>query len=367
MALVAAVAFHVLGVSMAAQLMRQEVNDQGETHAQSPPFPLPQERPDALVEKAPAPLVGALVGSDRIAGWSVEPLRTVVRQDTGNICADPDPYKLISYYNKDRAACEAACANHVDCVQFVHGNPDTISHEPCLAHLNECFLYKSGCNGMGKHTCFITYFLGLPHSNQHTQPVSNPASNSDPEAEPVSAPASIPDPDADSQTLEAWKQDLLDYHNHYRCMHGVPSVAWNEKVAEGAASWLEKMIGLQHADSYNLPPPEGPAGENLAQAWPKINPETSVQRWYEEVNHCPGGPRGLSGCQAGTNRQPTGHFTALIWKGVKEIGCAVDENRLICRYWSGNSKSLDTANMGGGYAANVLPKVKSSQQCQASR
>eukprot|EP00933_Yihiella_yeosuensis_P083565 TRINITY_DN9780_c0_g1_i1.p1 TRINITY_DN9780_c0_g1~~TRINITY_DN9780_c0_g1_i1.p1 ORF type:complete len:150 (-),score=35.34 TRINITY_DN9780_c0_g1_i1:439-888(-) len=55
-----------------------------------------------------------------------------------------------------------------------------------------------------------------------------------------------------------------------------------------------------------------------------------------------------------------GHFTALIWKGSKGVGCW--ENKrcglLACRY-------ANSPNMRGRYYANVPKRVRSFSQCKA--
>lgn len=57
-----------------------------------------------------------------------------------------------------------------------------------------------------------------------------------------------------------------------------------------------------------------------------------------------------------------GHFTVLVWKGVKELGCgcikATDNSFMyICRYKSGDTVGNDTPNMNmpDNYPSHVLP------------
>lgn len=53
----------------------------------------------------------------------------------------------------------------------------------------------------------------------------------------------------------------------------------------------------------------------------------------------------------------TGHFTAMVWKGAKTMGCAIsaDGNYAGCRWKAGDTLSADTPNMAmpGLYEANV--------------
>lgn len=42
---------------------------------------------------------------------------------------------------------------------------------------------------------------------------------------------------------------------------------------------------MKHADSYQIPPPAGPAGENLAMFSHAQPPDKVVAAWYSEVNN----------------------------------------------------------------------------------
>lgn len=125
--------------------------------------------------------------------------------------------------------------------------------------------------------------------------------------------------------------------------------------------WVDGLTtDMEHSESYQLPPPAGPAGENLAWSSGTITPETSVNQWYNEVHDC----LSLPGCEHGVedgvfvdgvDEAVVGHFTALVWKGAREIGCAISDNGHFsgCRYKAGDTLSYDTPNMEGGYDQNV--------------
>ena len=93
-------------------------------------------------------------------------------------------------------------------------------------------------------------------------------------------------------------------HNKYRCMHNAPAVEWSADLAKSAQSWADRGE-FKHSNSYNLAPPEGPAGENLAQGQSTL--EDVVKAWYSEVSDC----TALPGCDKGTGGAPVGHFTAV--------------------------------------------------------
>jgi len=142
--------------------------------------------------------------------------------------------------------------------------------------------------------------------------------------------------------------------NAKRADHGACPLAWAQPLADGIKEWVDGLTSLVHADSYHIPPPGGPCGENLAWASNGITAEQGVQMWYDEVNDC---ADPLPGCQTPLPGKMTGHFTAMMWKGAQTMGCAIsaDGNYAGCRWKAGDSLSADTPNMAmpGLYEANV--------------
>ena len=99
---------------------------------------------------------------------------------------------------------------------------------------------------------------------------------------------------------------------------------------------------FEHSDCYNIPPPAGPAGENLAMGYGGGTQATDG--WYSEVANWAWTPGDGTG-----NTGTTGHFSAMIWKGVTKLGCGLYASTKIwvCRYKAGDKLSGDTPNMGG--------------------
>eukprot|EP00747_Dinoflagellata_sp_TGD_P124690 gnl/TRDRNA2_/TRDRNA2_174041_c0_seq4.p1 gnl/TRDRNA2_/TRDRNA2_174041_c0~~gnl/TRDRNA2_/TRDRNA2_174041_c0_seq4.p1 ORF type:complete len:334 (+),score=79.55 gnl/TRDRNA2_/TRDRNA2_174041_c0_seq4:114-1004(+) len=166
-------------------------------------------------------------------------------------------------------------------------------------------------------------------------------------------------------------KEWVSEHNKFRCMHGVPPVTWSDPVAQDASKYITPLTKMKHADSYGVAPPAGPAGENLYWTSAQASPIPSVKAWYSEVNDCNGGPEGFTdGCANGVGGKPTGHFTAMIWKGVKTIGCATNANgqMTICRYKAGDSLSMDTPNMNkpSNYPNQVFKRVKTEAECSGA-
>lgn len=170
----------------------------------------------------------------------------------------------------------------------------------------------------------------------------------------------------------AERKEFVDTHNMYRCMHGAPAVKWSDAVAADVVSYVSPMTQMKHSQSYNIKPPAGPAGENIYWSSGSGTAANAVKAWYNEVNDCNGGPSGFTdGCARG--KGTTGHFTAMIWAGVKEIGCGFSNSKaptvILCRYKAGNSLSSDTPNMNknsGNYKNQVFTRKKSESQCGGS-
>jgi len=175
---------------------------------------------------------------------------------------------------------------------------------------------------------------------------------------------------------DAEKGVFLQEHNVFRCMHGVPPLRWNADVAADAESWIADKKTMIHSNSYAIPPPAGPAGENLYYtSWWRPTAKKVVEKWYYEANYCKTGSATnfKDGCAEAKTGKATGHFTAMIWKGATELGCAwSDSSRpylAICRYKAGDSLSNDTPNMNkasGNYVKHVLVKTKTANECFSS-
>merc|ERR1719329_1459591 len=139
---------------------------------------------------------------------------------------------------------------------------------------------------------------------------------------------------------------------------------WAQPLAQGIKEWVDGLTSLHHADSYHIPPPGGPCGENLAWASNGITPEQAVQMWYDEVNDCATPP---PGCQQPQPGKMTGHFTAMVWKGARTMGCAISNNGQYsgCRWKAGDRLSADTPNMAmpGLYEQNVGATGETPQGC----
>ena len=128
---------------------------------------------------------------------------------------------------------------------------------------------------------------------------------------------------------------LLAEHNRERERPGVPRLAWNDQLAGQAEAWAQKLAAegkLRHASEAE----SGGAGENLWMGTAGyFAPERMVgafvkeRRFYQHGNFPEVSSTG--------KWQDVGHYTQLVWRDTREVGCAVARGTgydvLVCRYW----------------------------------
>jgi uncharacterized protein YkwD len=123
----------------------------------------------------------------------------------------------------------------------------------------------------------------------------------------------------------ASSDEILAAHNKYRKEVNVPPLVWSGKLQNDAQQWANKLSskgGLEH-DKTNQ-------GENLASGGG--NDTRLVEQWGNEKKNYKNGP------VTGQNLTAVGHYTQMVWKDTKEVGCATAKMKsgrvLVCRYMS---------------------------------
>lgn len=144
--------------------------------------------------------------------------------------------------------------------------------------------------------------------------------------------------------------ECVQHHNKYRGNHDeTDNVEWDEKLAKGAEEWVKKITEsgqMRHATQEE----SDNAGENLAmrgssQAFTDSACQHAVANWYSEIKDFDFNTKSGRG---------TGHFTQVVWKKSKKIGCAVGAIKkgdmfheyVVCRY-------MESGNWQGEYKSNV--------------
>jgi hypothetical protein len=134
-------------------------------------------------------------------------------------------------------------------------------------------------------------------------------------------------------------QRVLDEHNRERDRAGVPRLAWNDRLARGAEAWAQRLASegwLRHASRAE----HGGAGENLWMGSAgRYEPEGMIEAFVGERRLYRHGV--FPEVSQTGNWQDVGHYTQVVWRGTREVGCDVargaDHDFLVCRYWpSGN-------------------------------
>ncbi|KAF3203821.1 hypothetical protein TWF106_001832 [Orbilia oligospora] len=126
-------------------------------------------------------------------------------------------------------------------------------------------------------------------------------------ATPNASPTSTvsPTPTAFTSREGKFSRDMLKITNDLRAIHGSPPLVWNKTLAT-YASRQGRKCDFRHS--------HGPYGENLAGGGPMNNPVWYQWYLYTEVSNYDWNKPGFA--------KDTGHFTQLVWKSSKQIGCA---------------------------------------------
>ncbi|KAF2441101.1 PR-1-like protein [Karstenula rhodostoma CBS 690.94] len=144
-----------------------------------------------------------------------------------------------------------------------------------------------------------------------------------------------------------FKSTILNVTNTYRKQHNATSLKWNDTLADFAKDWSEKC-NFEHSG--------GPNGENLSSGYP--NASQSIIAWgHERVDY---------DFKKGEFTHETGHFSQLVWKATKTVGCGrtecdgQDKGKapgwfVVCEYYP-------PGNVIGSFVENVQAKVPRDEQ-----
>ena len=101
---------------------------------------------------------------------------------------------------------------------------------------------------------------------------------------------------------------ILDFHNESRAKHGAAPLVWDAGIAAHAQGWANSC-SMVHMGGSN------PYGENLTMGYIE-NDLVGPRLWYSEVAKTTGGPNDA------WITQQAGHWTQMVWKDTKRLGCA---------------------------------------------
>lgn len=146
---------------------------------------------------------------------------------------------------------------------------------------------------------------------------------------------------APAQSVTAEEQNtIVSMHNTHRALHCAQPLTWSAELAASAQQWANKC-GKTHG-------PHGRFGENLA--WGANRTASSaVYDWYKEIDKYNYSKAGFA--------HGIGHFTQMIWKNTKQIGCGVTTcNSKMGRLWV--CRYAPAGNWFGQFRQNVPKRCK---------
>ena len=168
----------------------------------------------------------------------------------------------------------------------------------------------------------------------------------DDQTEPLAAPpvaGGNASPAAAASNLQPRQQAILDRHNQHRADHCAPPLQWSAELAAVAQSWADSLKQAGCAFEHSK---QSPYGENLSFFAPagSSRPDDVATGWYNEVS--------AYDFTKGEFGFDTGHFTQVVWRGTKSLGCGQSEcnggELWVCNY-------DPPGNMAGAFKQNVRP------------
>jgi pathogenesis-related protein 1 len=105
-------------------------------------------------------------------------------------------------------------------------------------------------------------------------------------------------------------QAMIAAHNRVRARVGVPPLVWSNRLAQAAQNWA----GALAARNAFHPDPNSPFGENLFEIQNgQARPDQVVNAWASEARNYD--------YRTNTCRARCGHYTQLVWRDTKQVGC----------------------------------------------
>ncbi|RYM13533.1 Fis family transcriptional regulator [Sphingobium cupriresistens] len=135
---------------------------------------------------------------------------------------------------------------------------------------------------------------------------------------------------------------MLDAHNGERASLGLPLLDWDQALATDAARYAGEMA---RSGVFRHSPRAGraiPSGENLWMGPRRLyDYQVMVGSFLEEKRFTRIAGK-LPDLSSAGRWQDVGHYTQMIWRGTRKVGCALGEGTnadyLVCRYFpAGNA------------------------------
>lgn len=142
---------------------------------------------------------------------------------------------------------------------------------------------------------------------------------------------------------------MLALHNQKRCFAGVPPLTWDDDLAKAASSYADTSPGATHSTALGA---FKKYGECLQGACPDNDPAKAMKFWYD------------SELPQYTGQFTATHYTQVVWKGAKKVGCGKGPSTGLC---AGGKlyvcQYLPVGNQFGKYDDNVIAPTKDESKC----
>ena len=110
----------------------------------------------------------------------------------------------------------------------------------------------------------------------------------------------------------ALSREMLAAHNAVRVRVGTPPLAWSDRLATHAQDWADTLLARKRFVHRSNPI----YGENLFEIrGAAASPAQAVDAWASESQNYD--------YNSNRCRGVCGHYTQLVWRDTKEVGCAV--------------------------------------------
>jgi len=155
---------------------------------------------------------------------------------------------------------------------------------------------------------------------------------------------------AEAAVSSAEQKEMLDLHNMYRCMAGVPALEWDDTLQQQAQSWADTG-STSHSTSRGA---FKKYGENMHYSCPSDTPKTATDWWYAEIEK-----------YSPTSYYQSSHYTQMVWAWTTKIGCGKGKAPCGGDLWFCQYTKMGNWNMPGTLAANVIAPTKSKAEAKA--
>ena len=119
--------------------------------------------------------------------------------------------------------------------------------------------------------------------------------------------------------------ESLSVHNSYRSQVGVPDLSWSSSLADSALKYAQQ---LQRTNTFQHSGQSG-VGENLAKGY--VNMKAAAQAWADEKKWFKNG-NFPDVATSGKSWSDVGHYTQMVWRNTKQVGCGQAGNVYVCHY-----------------------------------